>query len=73
MTYLGFCASCGAIIGGDHGDVGGGGARVLLDGDRLLHHLLGLLHHGQGCGVAGTLLLVEEEEKEEERRRKSVG
>jgi hypothetical protein len=27
--------------------VGGGGAGVLLDGDRLLHHLLGLLHHGQ--------------------------
>lgn len=55
--YLGFCAPRGAIVRGDHRDVGGGGARVLLNGDRLLHHLLRLLHHGQGCGVTGALLL----------------
>lgn len=37
--------------------MGGGGAGVLLYGDRLLQHLLRLLHHGQRCGVRGALLL----------------
>lgn len=57
VSYLGFGAPRGAVIRGDYGDVGGGGAGVLLYGDRLLHHLLWLLHHSQGRGVAGALLL----------------
>lgn len=35
----------------------GGRAGVLLYGDRLLHHLLRLLHHTQRCDVTGALLL----------------